>query len=155
MNRLYAAALAAVLPLSACAQEDTLKPFPDASAGQQRYVISLPEQTDENLFKVEIVAGKTLKTDCNTRRLAGDLEEKNLDGWGYSYYQIPEPKGPISTLMACPPGTEKQAFVPLIGQGYLLRYNSKLPIVIYAPKDIEVNYRLWRADDQAQAAELK
>jgi hypothetical protein len=28
---------------------------------------------------------------------------------------------------------EKRAFVPVVGDGFMLRYNSKLPLVIYAP----------------------
>lgn len=143
------------LPLSACAQDEILKPFPEPSLRQKRYVISLPEQPNESLFKVEIVAGKTLKTDCNTRHMGGDLVEHNLDGWGYSYYQVPEPKGPVSTLMACPPGTEKNAFVPVVGDGYLLRYNSRLPIVVYAPNDIELIYRIWQAPAETQNATLR
>lgn len=43
------------------------------------------------------------------------------------------------------PGPLHAIFVPVVGDGYLLRYNSKLPIVIYAPKDIEVRYRVWSA----------
>lgn len=35
-------------------------------------------------------------------------------------------------------------------QPELLRYNSKLPIVIYAPKDMEVKYRIWKADSKFQ-----
>ncbi len=41
----------------------------------------------------------------------------------------------MSTMMACPPGTaKKRAFVPVVGDGFMLRYNSKLPLVIYARK---------------------
>lgn len=54
--------------------------------------------------------------------------------------------------MACPDGQTRQDFVPVIGDGFVLRYNSKLPIVIYAPKDVEVRYRLWSAADKVQQA---
>ncbi|KAF1019879.1 MAG: Ecotin [Pseudomonas sp.] len=47
--------------------------------------------------------------------------------------------------MACPDTTKRKDFVPVIGKGFLLRYNSKLPIVVYVPKDVEVRYRIWSA----------
>lgn len=28
-----------------------------------------------------------------------------------------------------------------------IRYNSKLPIVIYAPKDVKLQYVIWNQDD--------
>ncbi|RQW83332.1 MAG: proteinase inhibitor I4 serpin, partial [Methylococcus sp.] len=37
-------------------------------------------------------------------------------------------------------------FVTLGGEPYLIRYNSKLPVVVYVPKGNEVRYRVWRAD---------
>lgn len=54
--------------------------------------------------------------------------------------------------MACPDGKTKKDFVPVIGEGFVLRYNSKLPIVIYAPKDVEVRYRIWSASDKVEHA---
>ncbi|NVZ67089.1 ecotin, partial [Pseudomonas gingeri] len=62
----------------------------------------------------------------------------------YSYYRLESVSGPVSTLMACPPGAKaRKDFVPVIGTGYMLRYNSKLPLVIYAPDDVEIRYRIW------------
>ena len=29
----------------------------------------------------------------------------------------------------------------------LVRYNSRLPIVLYTPDNVEVRYRLWRAGE--------
>lgn len=54
--------------------------------------------------------------------------------------------------MACPDGTSKQDFVPVVGDGFLLRYNSKLPLVLYVPKDIEVRYRIWSASAKVEKA---
>lgn len=58
----------------------------------------------------------------------------------------------MSTLMACPDGKRTEAFVPVVGDGFMLRYNSKLPIVLYVPKDIEVRYRIWSASDKVEKA---
>jgi ecotin len=54
--------------------------------------------------------------------------------------------------MACPDGKKHEAFVPVIGDGFVLRYNSKLPIVIYTPKGVEVRYRLWSASEKVEKA---
>ncbi|MFO5965074.1 ecotin family protein, partial [Pseudomonas aeruginosa] len=46
----------------------------------------------------------------------------------------------------------EQRFIPVVGEGFLLRYNSKLPIVVYAPKDVEVRYRIWSASEKVEKA---
>ena len=126
--------------------------FPAASEGQARHVIWLAEQPHEELLKVEIVPGKLMMTDCNTRGLMGDFTKKDLSGWGYSYYQLDNVAGPIATMMACPDNTKKEAFVPVQGDNFILGYNSKLPVVVYAPKGVEVRYRIWSASEQLQSA---
>lgn len=133
-----------------CAQANAAKledvaPYPKAEDGFTRQVIHLKAEPAEENLKVEIIAGKTLDVDCNSQRLGGTLEEKNLEGWGYPFYRLGKVSGPMSTLMACPGGETRKDFVPVIGDGFLLRYNSKLPIVVYAPKDVEVRYRIWSA----------
>ncbi|MNH20233.1 Ecotin precursor [compost metagenome] len=60
--------------------------------------------------------------------------------------------GPASTLMACPDTAKKEAFVPVVGDGFLLRYNSKLPVVVYVPEGVEVRYRIWSASDEVKKA---
>ncbi|WP_259756725.1 serine protease inhibitor ecotin [Pseudomonas sp. GCEP-101] len=144
--------LSATATLANAAKLEDVAPYPKAEDGFVRQVIHLPQQAQEENFKVEILAGKTLTVDCNRQRLGGTLEEKTLEGWGYSYYRLDKVSGPASTLMACPDGKTRQDFVPVVGEGFVLRYNSKLPIVIYAPKDVEVRYRLWSASDKVEHA---
>ena len=134
------------------AQLEDVAPYPKAEDGFVRQVIHLPKQVHEEDFKVEVLAGKTLAVDCNRQRLGGTLEEKTLEGWGYPYYRLDKVSGPASTLMACPDGKTRKEFVPVVGDGFVLRYNSKLPIVIYAPKDVDVRYRLWSASDKVEHA---
>jgi ecotin len=58
--------------------------------------------------------------------------------------------------MACPPGTENsEKFVAVQGDGYLQRYNSKLPVVVYVPKGFEVRYRTWSAQPGTGVAEVE
>lgn len=129
-----------------------IAPYPAATSGQQRHVIWLPKKTNEDLLKVELVPGQVLQTDCNTRSLMATLTAQELSGWGYTYYEISDVVGPITTMMACPEGTEKEAFVAAQGDNFTLRYNSKLPIVVYAPQDVEVRYRIWSAQQKLQKA---
>ncbi|CAI8970899.1 serine protease inhibitor ecotin [Pseudomonas sp. IT-P176] len=131
---------------------EDVAPFPKADKGFTRQVINLAPLTAENNYQVEILAGKTLAVDCNNPRLGGILEEKNLEGWGYPFYRMDKVIGPMSTLMACPDDKRTEAFVPVVGDGFMLRYNSKLPIVLYVPKDIEVRYRIWSASDKVEKA---
>ncbi|NUU36702.1 serine protease inhibitor ecotin [Pseudomonas sp. C2B4] len=131
---------------------EKIAPYPQPENGFSRQVIHLTPQTLENDFKVEILAGKTLTVDCNLQRLGGTLEEKNLEGWGYPFYRLEKVMGPMSTMKACPDGKSKQDFVPVVGDGFMLRYNSKLPIVLYVPKDVEVRYRIWSASNKVEKA---
>ena len=144
--------LSATATFANAAKLEDVAPYPKAEEGFVRQVIHLPKQAQEENFKVEILAGKTLSVDCNRQRLGGNLEEKTLEGWGYSYYRLDKVSGPASTLMACPDGKTRKDFVPVVGEGFVLRYNSKLPIVIYAPRDVEVRYRLWSASEKVEKA---
>jgi ecotin len=134
------------------AKLEEVAPFPKPEQGFTRQVIHLPSQPQEENFQVEILAGKTLTVDCNRQRLGGILEEKNLEGWGYPFYRLEKVIGPMSTMMACPDGKSKKDFVPVVGDGFLLRYNSKLPIVLYVPEDVDVRYRVWSASSKVEKA---
>ncbi|MBN9479439.1 MAG: serine protease inhibitor ecotin [Bordetella sp.] len=127
-----------------------LKAFPPAAAGQTRHVINLPAQADEDALKVELILGKTKTVDCNRQVFGGQLQTRTAEGWGYDYYVLPALGNAASTLMGCPPGSERQAFVTTAEQP-LIRYNSRLPVVVYTPSDVEVRYRVWRAGETQTA----
>jgi ecotin len=149
----FAASLLAVacMSTSAAAAEQPLEkiaPFPKAEQGMKRQVIQLPQQQDESALKVELMIGQTLEVDCNRHRLGGQLKSKTLEGWGYDYYVFDKVTSPVSTMMACPDGKKEKQFVMAgLGDAGMLRYNSKLPIVVYTPANIDVKYRIWRADE--------
>lgn len=127
---------------------EKVAPYPQAEKGMKRQVIQLPVQQDEANFKVELLIGQTLEVDCNQHRLGGQLESKTLEGWGYDYYVFDKVTSPVSTMMACPDGKKEKKFVTAyLGDNSLLRYNSKLPIVVYTPENIDVKYRVWKADE--------
>ncbi len=133
-----------------------MKPYPPAEQGYKRMVIHLQALADEDNNKIEIIIGKTIKVDCNRHGFIGNLSEETAKGWGFPYFILKSVKGPMSTQMACPPGQmEKEAFVQVQGDNSLLRYNSKLPVVVYVPIDFEVHYRIWTAKEESGVAEME
>lgn len=149
----------ACVSASAVATEQPLEkiaPYPKAEQGMKRQVIQLPQQQDESTLKVELMIGQTLEVDCNSHRLGGQLESKTLEGWGYDYYVFDKVTSPVSTMMACPDGKKEKQFVMAgLGDAGMLRYNSKLPIVVYTPANIDVKYRIWRADETIGTAVVR
>lgn len=142
----------AVALVSSCAMAtgelEKIAPYPKAENGMTRHVIQLAAKPNEDNYQVELVIGKTIKADCNRQWFMGDLEEKTLEGCGYSYYQLEDVKGPASTMMACSEPAKERFVTTQLGDDAFVRYNSKLPIVVYAPKDMDVKYRIWSTDDQ-------
>jgi ecotin len=135
------------------AAADNMKAFPPAEAGMTRHVLHLPKHEDEDSLKVELIVGKTVKTDpVNRHFFGGKLEVETIDGWGFDRY-ILRKLGPMAgTLMAPPPGAPQvDRFVTIGGEPYLVRYNSRLPLVVYVPEGVEVRHRVWRADPEAKA----
>ncbi|MFC5872056.1 ecotin [Chryseobacterium arachidis] len=125
--------------------------FPKAKEGFKQVYIQLPIAKNENDLKVEFFVGAEKMLDCNKHFLIGKINTQDLQGWGYNYYEI-ESKGETGgTLMACPDQKLTQKFVYL--QPETVRYNSKLPLVFYVPKDMEVRYRVLRPDAMKKAVQ--
>jgi ecotin len=126
---------------------DDMKAFPPAEEGMTRHVIRLPQAKDESASKVELIIGKTVKTDpINHYFFSGKLETENIPGWGFDRYVLRKLGTMAGTLMAVDPAAPQvERFVSLSGET-ILRYNSRLPIVVYVPAGVEVRYRLWRAE---------
>ncbi len=119
----------------------------------QRFVVELPAKDDESAYRVELMVGQTIEIDARNRYfLVGRIEAENIRGWGYSRYRVPR-IGPVAgTRMAVDPRVPKVArFVTLGGEPFIVRYNSRLPLVIYVPDGAEVRYRVWTAG-QTQSA---
>jgi ecotin len=134
-----------------------LKAFPPAGEGMSRFVIMLPPRKEEGLLKVQLLVGKTVKLDPQNRYFfGGKLETETISGWGYDRYVL-KSLGPMAgTLMAVYPDVPKvERFITLGGEPQLLRYNSRLPLVVYVPEGVEVRYRIWRADQEIRLSERK
>jgi ecotin len=128
MRTIGSIALLAFVSISIALAADDLKAFPPAEEGMTRHVIRLPKQKDETTLKVELIIGKTVKTDAQNRHFfGGTLATENIPGWGYDRYM------------------QVERFISIGGET-ILHYNSRLPVVVYVPLDVEVRYRIWRAE---------
>lgn len=155
LRSLASSALAVSFTLGTARAADPLDAFPPADEGMVRFVIDLPEREDADQLRVELIPGKQVETDpVNRHFFAGQLGSKTVEGMGYSYYILPE-FGPMAgTLMAPPPGAEPEPrFVALGGEPFLIRYNDRLPIVVYLPQGAELRYRIWETTTESQVAE--
>jgi ecotin len=141
-----------IFTTSASTASDDLSPYPVAAAGQVQHVIRLSALEDEATAKVEIIVGKTMVVDCNSHFFGGQLDQRTAEGWGYDYFVLDKLGDGASTLMGCPDGSEHEAFVRTSSET-LVRYNSRLPLVVYTPEGVEVRYRIWQAGDEQNAAE--
>ena len=141
--------------LSAGAQteaERNLKAFPPADQGMTRHVLMLPPAEQEDSLRVELQIGKTVKTDAANRIfLRWKYPGGEHRGLGIHPLRGAE-LGPMAgTLMAVDPELPKvDRFITLGGEPQLMRYNSRLPLVVYVPKGAEVRHRIWRADPEAK-----
>ena len=129
---------------------DNMKAFPPAQKGMVRHILQLPKKKDESAFKVELIVGKTVRIDKENRYFfGGQIKRETIKGWGFSRYTVSK-LGPMAgTLMAVDQNAPKvDRFITLGGEPYLIRYNSRLPVVVYVPKDVEVRYRIWSAGNE-------
>jgi len=129
------------------------KAYPAAKKGETRFVVHLPQLADEHSAHVELIVGQEQDTDgVNHVSLGGKIVESDVKGWGYPRYDVTIGPG-LSTLIGVPPGQPTvRKFVTLGGNPHLIRYNSKLPVVVYVPEGYELRYRIWKAEPEAKAA---
>ncbi len=152
MRSLIVSIASFAMALSLTDAADNMKAFPPAAEGMVRHVLPMAPEKDEDSLKVELVVGKTVKLETGNRYFfGGTMETVTIEGWGFDYH-ILRKLGPMAgTLMAVDPDAPKvDRFIAIGGEPRLLRYNSRLPLVIYVPEGVEVRYRIWRA-----GAELK
>jgi ecotin len=147
--------LAFLLAMPVGQAADDMKAFPPSEAGMVRHVLRLPQQADEFAFQVELIVGKTVQLEARNRYFfGGRIEQETIKGWGYTLYKVGQ-LGPLAgTLMAIDPNAPKvDRFIALAGEPYLVRYNSRLPIVVYVPEGTEVRYRIWSTGAETKAVE--
>jgi len=152
MKTLYSLAILLFFSAMVSAQAaENLKAFPPAGEGSVRHVLELPKQDDESAYKVELIVGRMVRVDeGNSYFFTGKIEAETVKGWGFPGYNVSALGQMAGTLMAIDPNAPKvNRFITLGGDPYLIRYNSRLPVVVYAPEGVEVRYRLWRAEPES------
>jgi ecotin len=140
---------------SLTAAGDIMKAFPLPENGQVRCVLQLPSRENESSLNVELIVGKTVQVDeINRYFFGGDIVKETIAGWGFPRYVVRE-LGPMAgTMMAIDPNAPKvNRFIRLGGAPYLVRYNSRLPMVIYVPEGVEVRFRIWRGEPETKRIE--
>lgn len=140
-----------------------LSPYPPPPRGSVRWVIQLPGvlrpnpdvllSPDPADWRVELLVGREQTLDCNLQQLQGQIRAESVPGWGYTLYRVSGGTVLTSTRMACPPGApRRRGFITLAGPATLAPYNVSLPIVVDAPRGLQVRWRLWKAERQQQQA---
>jgi ecotin len=147
LSSLLTAALAGA-PATAAPLPD-LRPYPPAAPGERRWFIQVdaPVGTPAGAAadqRVELIIGRTMLVDCNRHLLQGSLVEETVPGWGFPMFRVRGGRQVVSTRMACPDMPPQRKFVTLGGTPTLVPVNPRLPIVVVAPKELEVRWRLWR-----------
>lgn len=127
--------------------------FPKAKDGYKQVYIQLPVAKNEQDLKVEYFVGTEKMLDCNNYSLMGSVKSQDLQGWGYNYYEVESNGEAAGTLMGCMNKKATKKFIYI--QPEIVRYNSKLPLVFYVPKDLEVRYRVLRSDTAMKKAVQK
>jgi len=122
------------------------------------FAVTALKDTSKVLFKtckVELIVGKMVQVgEGNRYFFNGKIEEETIKGWGFPRYNVSTPGPMAGTLMAIDPNAPKvNRFITLGGDAFLIRCNSRLPIVVYAPEGVEVRYRVWRAEPEPKVIE--
>lgn len=135
---------------SGAAEEASIKAYPAPKSGYVKNVIVLPKRTNEEQYKVELYAGVIQEVDCNSYSMMGVIEEKVLDGYGYTYYNVKTEEKLMGTMRGCLDGIKTTKFIST--QPTIIRYNSNIPIVIYSPENVQIRYKVYSTNNQWEFA---
>jgi ecotin len=129
------------------------KIFPEPKKGYTQFVIEVPfsSMEEDANKKIEIFVGKYADVDtCNHHSLTGEFQTKDLQGWGYSYYEFQSKGDIVGTMMGC--GNHQKVSKFISSQGLLLNYNGRMPIVLYVPEGFEVQFKIYKAEPETYKA---
>ena len=138
--------------------------YPKPVAGDRRWVIQLPgvlrPSSDPNIsanprdWRVQLLVGQTALVDCNLHSFSARISPERLPEGQRELYRVTHVSPLISTRMACPGDQRQSKFVTMAGKPYVVPYNVSVPIVVDAPAPLEVRWRLWKAENESQSAQL-
>jgi len=155
---LLAVALGLAVPVALHAEPlPDLSRYPAPALGERRWLVEVPAtpppsrdpalSSSPEDWRVQLIPGRTIEVDCNRFSFGGRLRSQAVPGSDLRIVRISEVTPVASTRMACPQGEPKRkAFVPMGGKPFVVPYNPRQPIVIVAPFDLELRWRLWRAE---------
>ena len=158
--------LLAAAPVSAVPRLD-LSSYPKVAAGDRRWVIQLPGVLPPNPdatmssnpadWRVQLLVGQMVQLDCNRQMFGGKLRAvKPAQKGGPVIYRVTDVGQLASTRMACPADQPRRfGFVPMAGKAFVVPYNASRPIVVDAPRPLELRWRLWKAESQERPAQLQ
>ena len=142
-----------------------LSGYPQPSPGLKRWVIQpsglLPKSSDPIIsaspidWRIQLIVGQTVTIDCNTKRLSGSGMTMRMlpKASGKALFEVKGPVAVISTKMACPDAQPtRTSFLSLGKQPYLVPYNASWPIVVDLPENVQLRWRVWKAETRQQNA---
>jgi len=139
--------------------------YPELAPGLKRWVIQpsglLPKSGDPLIsahpldWRIQLIVGQTVTLDCNTKRLSGTgmtlrMLPKASDK---ALFEVKGPVAVISTKMACSDDQPtRTSFLSRGKQPYLIPYNASWPIVVDLPENVQLRWRVWKAETRQQNA---
>ena len=139
--------------------------YPEPAPGLKRWVIQpsglLPKSADPLIsahpldWRIQLIVGQTVRLDCNTKRLSGTGMTMRMlpKASGKALFEVKGPVAVISTKMACPDDQPtRTSFLSLGKQPYLVPYNASWPIVVDLPENVQLRWRVWKAETRQQMA---
>ena len=139
--------------------------YPEPAPGLKRWVIQpsglLPKSADPLIsahpldWRIQLIVGQTVTLDCNTKRLSGSGMTMRMlpKASGKALLEVKGPVAVISTKMACPDDQPtRTSFLSLGKQPYLVPYNASWPIVVDLPENVQLRWRVWKAETHQQNA---
>ena len=139
--------------------------YPEPAPGLKRWVIQpsglLPKSADPLIsahpldWRIQLIVGQTVTLDCNTKRLSGSVMTMRIlpKATGKALFEVKGPVAVISTKMACPDDRPtRKSFLSLGMQPYLVPYNASWPIVVDLPENVQLRWRVWKAETRQQNA---
>ena len=139
--------------------------YPEPAPGLERWMIQpsglLPKSADPLIsahpldWRIQLIVGQTVTLDCNTKRLSGSGMTMRMlpKASGKALFEVKGPVAVISTKMACPDAQPtRTSFLSLGKQPYLVPYNASWPIVVDLPENVQLRWRVWKAETRQQNA---
>ena len=139
--------------------------YPEPAPGLKRWVIQpsglLPKSADPLIsahpldWRIQLIVGQTVWLHCNTKRLSGSGMTMRMlpKASGKALLEVKGPVAVISTKMACPDDQPtRTSFLSLGKQPYLVPYNASWPIVVDLPENVQLRWRVWKAETRQQNA---